>query len=241
VGGHPSGIAASKSGKFVYVANANSDTVGVIDTATDKVVETIDCKPEAKLPFGTGSNAVALSDDGLTLYVANGTGNCVAVVELGSMSGGPLTMGEPRPSRVAGMIPTGWYPGAVRLSADGKKLFVANVKGHGSLQPRKVDPKAKKPDGKEDDPAAPQKKGRNSHDHLGSVSLIDLPDAAQLKKYTATVNANNRLGYSLAGMEKPRPDAKPARSRSGTASRRCSSTSSTSSRRTAPTIKYLAT
>jgi hypothetical protein len=41
------------------------------------------------------------------------------------------------------------------------------------------------------------------------VSLIDVPDAEQLRKYTATVNANNRLGYSLAGLEKPRPEAKP--------------------------------
>ena len=210
VGGHPSGMAASKSGKFLYVANANSDTVSVIDTATDKVVETIDCKPEAKLPFGTGSNAVALSDDGTRLFVANGTGNCVAVVSLGSLAGGPPAAGEPVPSKVLGMIPTGWYPGAVRLSADGKRLLVANVKGHGALQPRKVEPKPKK-DGKGDgdDPAAPQKRGHNSHDHLGSVSLIDLPDAEALKKYTETVNANNRLGYSLAGMEKPRPDAKP--------------------------------
>ncbi len=209
VGGHPSGITASAKGKFVYVANANSDTVSVIDTATDKVVETIDCKPEAKLPFGTGSNAVALGADGLTLYVANGTGNCVAVVALGSLAGGPVPVGEARPSRVNGMIPTDWYPGAVRLSADGKRLFVANVKGHGALQPRKVDPKAKKPDGKEDDPAAPQKKGKNSHDHLGSVSIIDVPGVDALKKMTETVNANNRLGYSIAGMEKPRPDAKP--------------------------------
>src|SRR5262249_9926093 len=36
-----------------------------------------------------------------------------------------------------------------------------------------------------------------------------VPDAAALKKYTEAVNANNRLAYSLAGMEKPRPDAKP--------------------------------
>ena len=41
------------------------------------------------------------------------------------------------------------------------------------------------------------------------MSLIDVPDAAGLKEYTATVNANNRLGYALAGLEKPRPDAKP--------------------------------
>jgi len=206
VGGHPSGIAAGPGGKFVYVANANSDTVSVIDTASDAVVETIDCKPEAKLPFGTGSNAVTISADGLTLYVANGTGNCIAVVQLGKKAS---PNGTADASVVVGLIPTGWYPGAARLSADGKKLFVANVKGHGALQPRKVDPKAKKPDGKQDDPAVPQNVGRNSHDHLGSVSIIDVPDLQDLKKSTDTVNANNRLGYSIAGMEKPRPDAKP--------------------------------
>jgi YVTN family beta-propeller protein len=202
VGSHPSGMVASSNGRLLYVANANSDTVTVIDTATDSVAETIDCKPEAKLPFGTGSNAVALSPDGRTLYVANGTGNCVAVVSLGSR-GANL-------SRVTGMIPTGWYPGALRLSADGKSLYVANVKGHGALQPRKVEPKPKKnAKGDGDDPAAPQKRGKNSHDHLGSVSLIEIPDVERLREYTETVNANNRLGYSLAGLEKPRPESRP--------------------------------
>src|SRR5581483_844769 len=136
VGGHPCGLAASRGGRFVYVANANSDTVSVIDAATDTAVETIDCKPEAKLPFGSGSNAVAVSRDGGTLYVANGTGNCVAVVRLGSVA--TEAGARNRASAVVGMIPTGWYPGAVRLSADGKRLFVANVTGHGSLQPRKA-------------------------------------------------------------------------------------------------------
>ncbi len=213
VGGHPCGLVASPAGEFVYVANANSDTVSVIDTARDEVAETIDCKPEAKLPFGTGSNAVALGRDGRTLFVANGTGNCVAVVRLGRKST-EAADGAPEASAVAGLIPTGWYPGAVRLSADGKRLFVANVKGHGSLAmrksvraARKEDPK--KPAGEGDDPAAPQERGHNSHDHLGSVSLIDLPDADALRKLTETVNANNRLGYALAGLERPRPDAKP--------------------------------
>ena len=36
-----------------------------------------------------------------------------------------------------------------------------------------------------------------------------MPDAAELAKYTERVNANNRLAYSLAGLEKPRPDVKP--------------------------------
>ncbi|HEY1381823.1 MAG TPA: YncE family protein, partial [Gemmataceae bacterium] len=169
---HPSGLAASPDRRFVYVANASSDTVSVIDTRADAVAETVACRPEARLPFGSGSNAVALSPDGGTLYVANGTNNCVAVVRLGKAAGG---------STLAGLVPTGWYPGAVAVSADGKRLFVANVKGHGSLsQPRD------------------KARGHNSHDYLGTVSLIDLPAAAELAKLTDRVNANNRLAYSLA-------------------------------------------
>src|SRR5262249_38366265 len=84
------------------------------------------------------------------------------------------------------------------LSPDGKKLIVANVKGHGALARQRSGATPR-----------PVEKGMNSHDHLGSVSIIDVPDAASLVKYTAEVNANNRLAYSLAGLERPRPDAKP--------------------------------
>jgi YVTN family beta-propeller protein len=192
VGLHPSGMVLSTGGRLLYVANANSDTVSVIDTAREAVVETIACRPEARLPFGSGCNALALSPDGGTLYVANGTNNCVAVVRLSAGSSEGDARGRPDTSAVAGLIPTGWYPGALKLTPDGKQLFVANVKGLGALsQPR------------------PAEKGRNSHDHLGSVSVIDVPDAARLAEYTREVNANNRLGYSLAGLEKPRPYARP--------------------------------
>ena len=192
VGLHPGGLALSPSGGRLYVANAASDTVSVIDTRKDEVVETIRCRPEARLPFGSGCTAVALGPDGATLYVANGTNNCVAVVRLGAKVLDGDAGGRPEQSSVVGLIPTAWYPGAVRVSADGKKLFVANVKGTGSLsQPR------------------PAPEGKNTHDFLGSVSIIDVPDAQQLAKYTEVVNANNRLAYSLAGLDKPRPDAKP--------------------------------
>jgi DNA-binding beta-propeller fold protein YncE len=137
VGLHPSGMYPSWDVKFFYVANANSDTVSVIRTADDEVVETIVCRPEGRLPFGSGCNAIALSPDGKTLFVANGTNNCVAVVRLGAKAGGA---GEA--SRLVGLIPTGWYPGAIRLSADGKTLYVANVKGLGSLARQKGNEKA---------------------------------------------------------------------------------------------------
>jgi YVTN family beta-propeller protein len=188
---HPSGMTLSPRGRFLYVANANSDTVSVIDTRTDQVVETIPCRPEGRLPFGSGCNALALDPVGSTLYVANGTNNCLAVVRLGAKSSEGAAVDRPAATTVAGFIPTGWYPGAALLSPDGKKLLVANVKGHGSLYRRR-----------------PPAKGKNSKDHLGTVSIIDVPDAAQLARYTAEVNANNRLAYSLAGLEKPRPDAR---------------------------------
>jgi YVTN family beta-propeller protein len=192
VGLHPSGMVLSEKNKFLYVANANSDTVSVIDTATETVVETIACRPEARLPFGSGCNALALSPDGATLLVANGTNNCVAVVRLARGSSEGAGAARPERSALAGLIPTGWYPGALRLTPDGKRLAIANVKGHGALsQPRAA------------------AKGRNSHDHLGSVSLVEVPDAAQLAKFTKQVNDNNRLSYSLAGLQKPRPDARP--------------------------------
>lgn len=198
VGLHPSGMILSPQGKFLYVANANSDTVTVIEAEKGGIFETIRCRPESGLPFGSGSNALAISPDGCILYVANGTNNCVAAVQLGG-NATDLAAKAPDESQLLGLIPTGWYPGGIVVSKDGKQLAVANIKGHGSLAMQRIADRATRPD----------EKGHNSHDHLGSVSLIELPDAAQLQKYTETVNNNNRLAYSLAGLEKPRPDAKP--------------------------------
>jgi YVTN family beta-propeller protein len=191
VGLHPCGMAVSPRGRFVYVANAASDEISVIRTEDDKVLASIHCRPEARLPFGSGPNALALAADH-RLYVANGTNNCVAVIELGATASERGDAEAPRDSRLLGLIPTAWYPGAVLLAPDGKKLFVANVKGYGALSVSRA-----------------KEKGMNSHDHLGVVSIVDVPDASQLASYTKEVNANNRLAYSLAGLDKARADAKP--------------------------------
>ena len=192
VGLSPSGMALSPGARFLYVANANSDTVSVIDTRQDEVVEVISCRPEHRLPFGSGSNALALSADGATLYVANGTNNCLAVIALAARSTEARLPTPRSASVVAGLIPVGWFPGAVRITPDQQQLVVANIKGLGSLsQPR------------------PVKAGRNSHDLLGSLSLVPVPEAAQLARYTAQVNANNRLAFSLSGLEPARAKVPP--------------------------------
>lgn len=118
---HPSGMAFSPDKNQLYVANANSDLVSVIDTRTNQVLKNLSTKPMDELPFGSAPNSVVLSKDGKTLYAANGGNNHIAVIDL-------------QQGKVKGLIPTGWYPGAVILSQDGNKLFVANTKGIGSRQ-----------------------------------------------------------------------------------------------------------
>jgi YVTN family beta-propeller protein len=123
----PSGMALNSDGSRLYIANANSDLISVINTQTDLFIKDINPKPMTELPFGSAPNALAVSPDGNTLYVANGGNNLIALIDL-------IT------NKVKGLIPTGWYPGSVILSKDGNKLFVANTKGLGS---RDLKPEAK--------------------------------------------------------------------------------------------------
>jgi YVTN family beta-propeller protein len=123
VGLHPSAMALSMSGDLLYVANANSDSVSVISTASNRVVRTIDVRPFADAPPGSLPNALALSPDGSTLYVANGGNNAIAVVSLGSTP------------EVTGFIPTGWFPSALMVTPDNGILLVASGYGFGSVRP----------------------------------------------------------------------------------------------------------
>ena len=60
------------------MTNANSDTVSVIDIASESVVETISTRPSKNLPFGSTPNALVFSQDGKQLYVSNATNNASA-------------------------------------------------------------------------------------------------------------------------------------------------------------------
>jgi len=178
VGLHPCGMAFSHSGNFLFVANANNDTISVIHTQSDSLVEVISVRMRSSLPFGSAPNALAVSPDDRTLYVANGTDNAIAVVALGQNAGVPDSRFFS--SRVIGTIPTGWYPGAVITNKRGDFLYVANVKGLGSLNKKT------------------RRLGYNSHDHLGSVSIIPVPNRKQLAKYTERVETNNDLARQIA-------------------------------------------
>ena len=126
VSGQPNRMIFNGAGTRLFVANGSSDSVSIIDTATEQVIDEIRTTAPARFYAtiggfkGANPNSLALSPDERTLYVTNGGTNSVAVVSLGA---------EPAPSEVVGLIPTGWYPHSVSVSTDGRRLFVVNGKG----------------------------------------------------------------------------------------------------------------
>ncbi len=121
VGDHPNDMVTDRKGKFLYVANANDNSVSVIDLDRKKVVETLNAALFPSTPAGSTTNSVALSGDGHTLYVANADNNCLALFDVS----------DPGNSRGLGFIPTGWYPSCVRVA--GQEILVTNGKGLSSL------------------------------------------------------------------------------------------------------------
>jgi len=124
VGLAPSQVALSADEKLLAVANAHSDSVSIIDTASLAVTELkIPTFPEA--PLGSQPLAVAFTPDGNTLYVACGGNNAVAVAR---RAGQKWT--------VAGALPTAWFPSAIAADAEGG-LRVLNLKGTGNTADKK--------------------------------------------------------------------------------------------------------
>jgi YVTN family beta-propeller protein len=126
VPGQPNRMVLNGSKSTLYIAQDNSDSVGVIDTSSNQLVDNIPVTaPSGLLPGwkskfkGNNTNSVTLSRDEKLLYVTNGWMNDVAVVQLSSI---------PKESQVIGLIPTGWYPNSVSFSADGKYTYIVNGK-----------------------------------------------------------------------------------------------------------------
>jgi hypothetical protein len=89
-----------------------------------------------------------------------------------------VDVSKPGESRVNGFIPTGWYPTGVLFSRDGRDIFILSGKGLTSLaNPRGPQPGIPTADA-----------GQYSGSMLqGSLSIVPVPDAAMLARYTKTV------------------------------------------------------
>ncbi|MEU6663360.1 beta-propeller fold lactonase family protein [Streptomyces sp. NPDC046821] len=170
VGTHPGAMLLDAKQHRLFVANGDNDTVSVLDSDSNQVTNTISLAPFKGAHGGAQPTNLTLSPDRATLYVTNGGNNDVAVVNVSDRG----EFGQ-----VKGLIPTGWYPTGVQVSPDGKRLLVTSAKGLGTGPNKGSD--ASNPD---------------SHPYIenqlqGYLSVVPVPDAGQLAKYTRQVRENN--------------------------------------------------
>lgn len=116
---HPNELLLSKSGRHLFVANANRNTVSIIETETGRTLEMLVAELQPNSQPGSTPNSLALTPDEKLLFVANANINTLAVFDVSEIG----------KSRSLGFIPVGWYPTSVRVTPDGKRLLVANGKG----------------------------------------------------------------------------------------------------------------
>ncbi len=169
---HPCEMVITRSGKFLFVANAARNSVTVFDTEAGRPIETVVAALYPHALPGSTPNSLALSPDERTLFVANADNNMVAVFDVSA----------PGQSRSLGFIPVGWYPTSVRVTPDGKHLLVANGKGTISRA----------------NPQGPQPGINNSADPTvqyigrlfrGTLSIIDLPSRKEFDQQLAACTA----------------------------------------------------
>ncbi len=190
VKGQPGKMTLNAAESRLFVVEDQSDTVDVVDTAKNKVVETIPIiAPPATFPAAlakfTGANptSVTLSPDEKQLYVTNGNFNCVAVVDLlGSDSG----------DHTVGLIPSGWYPNSATFSRDGKTVYVVNAKSPTGANPGFCYSGGPSMHGD----AAPSCLSQNQYNPQlikAGFQSYPRPDAAQLAVLTRQVAVNNHF------------------------------------------------
>ena len=177
---HPNEILLNKKGTWLFVANANDNSVSVINTKTKKVVETISTTLYPTKLTGSTTNGLALSADEKSLFIANADNNCLAVFDVS----------VPGSSHSKGFIPVGWYP--TNIKTLGSKILVANGKGFESMpNPKGPQPRVRNDDGSYRSAPIPRKDQQYIGGLFkGTLSVINTPSALQLKTYTKQVYAN---------------------------------------------------
>ncbi|MEK7407323.1 MAG: bifunctional YncE family protein/alkaline phosphatase family protein [Acidobacteriota bacterium] len=166
VGLAPSGMALSPDESTLAVANGHSDTISILDTRT---LARTDLKIPSYPESFAGSQPIGavFAPDGKTIYVACGGANAIAVVTAAGKTW-----------KVAGAVPTGWFPSALAVDREGN-LRVVNIKGLGST--------------------ADQKGTFNSRQYEGSLLRIPAPLPPQVAAGTREVRAANSPKFEPAG------------------------------------------
>jgi YVTN family beta-propeller protein len=203
VGLHPTGMAFY--GQYLLVSNAYSDSISVIDTTTNKVEKTINLALPIKVPgalVNAGPNSIAVDAVNNIAYVALYTTNSVAVVDLNS-------------ELVLGLIPVGYAPSSVVLDAADGELLVANDKGIGATGFGVAPPPTNTAENSYQTYYGVT--DLNTHEDLGTVSIVPVPNSSILTAMTEQVYQNNHwdltenIKSATGGSPKKAPVAIPAK------------------------------
>jgi len=189
---HPSAMAVSPGGRYLVVANTGSDSLSVIDTATDRLAEKFSARQNPADLFGAQPTALGFDPSGRRLYVCNGTQNAVAVFQFKP---------EAKASKMLGLIPVGWFPGAIQFHRPTQTLLIANIKGIGADKDFKPDEKVK----------------FQSKEFYGTISCVPIPSGRRLDSMTELALANMRYPRLAEALQSPRADrpARPVPERTG--------------------------
>ena len=156
VGLHPTTLYTK--GAALFVANTGSDSVSVINTRNDAVVQTIATRPWPEANVGYEPDGVTLTDDG-HLLVTLGRANAVAVYRY---------TGAQAPVHYVGLLPTDYFPASV--NAIRGQIVVGNTRGIDALRPDTTVATA-----------------HNTHDTTSSLTRFTLPGDHETAGYTAKV------------------------------------------------------
>ncbi|MEO8663522.1 MAG: phosphoesterase [Bryobacteraceae bacterium] len=225
VAGQPNKMILNAAQTTLYVTEDQSDTVDLIDTASNKIVETIpvvgrflpaSLTPPANYVYrgsnpssvasysGANPNSLVLSPDETRLYVTDGNLNCVSVIELSGSNSGDA---------VIGLIPAGWYPNSVSIVPSGNGgpsyLYVANQKSPTGANPQWCY-------GGYGPPNSPNCYPANQYNPQltkATLQAFPVPGSSDLAGLTEQVKANNHFAYvesaaDLAVMAKVREGIK---------------------------------
>ena len=179
---HPTGITVTPNGSTLLVTGSDSDNLAIIPlvqglpTAPTDVALSVVPRPAGVL--GSTPDAVAVSHDGRTAYVALAGDDAVAVVDIASAT-------------VKGYVPTGWYPTAVAIGPKDGQLYALAAKGVGSRYVPGIGGYVPEPGGTLPSGAAvPNGSYYDAENMPGLLSRVTVPGSGRLSSYTALARAD---------------------------------------------------
>ena len=113
-------------GYFLLSPTPAATHLSVIDTRAEAIIQNISARQNPGDLFGAQPNALAFDQSGKTLFACNGTQNAVAVFHF-----------EAGKSKLLGLIPVGWFPGAIVYDASAEFHRRGQPQRHQGISPHR--------------------------------------------------------------------------------------------------------